>query len=120
MRNKNIFQSFKNAFEGLRYTFLEHRNFRILAFFAFLVIILAFYLTFNLSFSLEKWLVLILLISVILSLELLNTAIEFLANHLSGDQYDPHIKIIKDISASAVLLISLFSIILGFLLFLNP
>ncbi len=118
MKNKNILESFKNAFEGLRYTFLKHRNFKILIFIGILAIIFAFYFSFNLNFPLEKWLILILLIGTILSLELLNTAIELLANHIAEEKYDPHIKIIKDVSAGAVFLLSLFSIILGILLFL--
>ncbi len=119
MKNKNIFESFKNAFEGLKCTLLRHRNFRILIIISVLVIIVAFYFSINLNFSLEKWLILLLLIGTILSLEVLNSAIELLADHISEDKYDPHIKMIKDTSAGAVLLISLFSIILGLLLFLK-
>jgi diacylglycerol kinase len=119
MKNKNIFESFKNAFEGLRYAFLKHRNFRILFFIGLIVLIFAFCLFLGLNFTVEKLLVLILLIGTILSLELLNTSIELLGDHIAEDRYDPHIKIIKDVSAGAVFLLSLISIIIGFFLFLR-
>ncbi len=114
MQNRNLIESFKAAFSGIFYAFKHHRNFRILIFIAFLVTLTATFF----DFTLERWSILILLIGVILTAELLNTAIEVLADYVSQKNYQEDIKIIKDISAGAVLLISIFLIILSIFLFL--
>lgn len=52
------------------------------------------------------WAVMALTIACVLAAELFNTAIETLADHLHPQQH-PHIKIVKDCAAGAVLLVSL-------------
>jgi undecaprenol kinase len=115
MKNKTLYQSFKNAYEGIKYSVLNQRNIKIMILFSFCAIFLGFYF----RISLEKWLALIILMGLVLSLELLNTSIELLTDHISEKSFDPHIKKIKDTSAGAVLLIAFFSLVAGFLIFLK-
>jgi len=52
------------------------------------------------------------MIALVLALELLNTAIEHLADHLHPDEH-PRIKLVKDCAAAAVLLLSLGALWVG-------
>ena len=63
-----------------------------------------------------EWLVVVLCITVVLTLEMINTAIEKLCDVVQPD-YHPQIKIIKDIAAGAVLIAALGSIIIGAIIF---
>jgi len=55
------------------------------------------------------------MITLILAMELLNTAIEQLADHLHPDEH-PRIKLVKDCAAAAVLLLSLGAVWVGVLM----
>ena len=63
-----------------------------------------------------EWLVVVLCITVVLTLEMINTAIEKLCDVVQPD-YHPQIKIIKDIAAGAVLIAALGSVIAGAIIF---
>lgn len=52
------------------------------------------------------WAVLIITMMVVLAAELVNTAVEHLADHLHPDQH-PKIKVVKDCAAAAVLIASI-------------
>ncbi len=112
-KNRNFFHSLKNAFDGLIYVFAHQRNFKILI----LITILVFLAAYFYKFSLSKWLILIFLCCFILVLEMVNTIIETILDHLFENRIDPHAKIIKDSAAGMVLLASIFSLIIGFLIF---
>ncbi len=109
---KKLLNSFRAAFSGLRIAIRE-QTFQIMVFIAFLTIFLMIY--FKVAF-IEK-LIIIFLIAVVLALELINTQIEKVLNILKPD-YDQKVKIIKDISAGAVLLFCLAALIMGILIFL--
>ena len=64
-----------------------------------------------------EWLFVIGCCMLVLSLELLNTAIENICNLLSKD-FNPFIKIIKDTAAAAVLVTAIGSVIIGAVIFL--
>lgn len=113
LKNRSFFDSFKNAFNGLTYVFISQRNFKILILITVLVFLAALYF----NFSLSKWLILIFLCCFILVLEIVNTIIETILDHIFEDKVDPHAKIIKDLAAGMVLLASIFSLVIGFLIF---
>ncbi len=69
-----------------------------------------------LSLSMLEWLFIILAIGGMLSLEMINTAIER-AVDLVTDQYHPLAKDAKDIAAGAVLLYAIMSVIIGVIIF---
>lgn len=71
-RSKNYAESFHHAFTGLKTAFLEERNMRFHTFAALAVIICGFF--FHVTKS--EWILLILSIFGVLTLEMVNTAIE--------------------------------------------
>ena len=110
---KKLVNSFKNAFSGLRVAILQEQTFKIQAFIAIFVLLLSFY------FKVSKidFLILFLVMILVLSLELINSQIERILDYLN-QEFDEKIKIIKDLSAAAVLLTALSSLIIGLLTFL--
>ncbi|MDP2864275.1 MAG: diacylglycerol kinase family protein [bacterium] len=108
---KKLSNSFRAAFQGLRMAISE-QTFQVMVLIALATIFLMIY--FKVTFV-EK-LIIIFLIAVVLALELINTQIEKVLNILKPD-YDQKVKIIKDISAGAVLLFCLGAIIIGILIF---
>lgn len=77
------------------------------------VVILAFYT--GISFS--EWIALLVCFSLVLCLEMTNSAIEQLCNFIHED-FHPSIGKIKDISAGAVFLASMLSMIIGLIIFI--
>jgi len=108
-----LIKSFGHAFDGLKEVFYKEQTFKIFCFIAVLVVILMFLL--RVSFF-EK-LILILTIIFLMTFELINSRIEEIVNVFQPNQ-DPKAKIIKDVTAGAVLLASLGALIIGILIFL--
>jgi diacylglycerol kinase len=104
---------FRFAFKGLRLFFSSERNGRIQGIIALLVIGAGFFF----SVSPLEWLAVLLCIAAVLCLEMVNSAIEKVCNLISME-YHPEIKIIKDISAAAVLLASIVSAICAAIIFI--
>ena len=110
---KSRLMSFKYAFNGLRLMLSGNPNFIIQASIAVLVIVFGF--VFNIS-NIE-WTILLICISLVLSAEIFNSALEELSDFVSPDK-NQKIARIKDLSASAVLLLSIFSAIVGIIIFI--
>lgn len=68
--------------------------------------------------SQTEWLFIVTAIGLVLSLELLNTMIEKTLDLLHPTQHE-RVKFIKDVSAAAVLISSLASVIVGFIIFVH-
>jgi undecaprenol kinase len=114
MENKNsLLHSVLNALNGIIVGIRTHRNFKIMLVIAAVVIGMGFYFHINRF----EWAMIWICISVVLCLELMNSAIEELLNHLHPDRH-PAIGRAKDIAAGAVLLASLISAIVGLYIFL--
>ncbi|NQT90212.1 MAG: diacylglycerol kinase [Candidatus Omnitrophica bacterium] len=107
-----LVDSFNAAIEGFLYVFKTQRNMRIHFLLALLVIMLGIYL----NFSRVELMLLCLTIGLVLITEMINTAIEIILNKISSS-YTHWVKLVKDISAGAVLVASLNAIIIGYLLF---
>lgn len=110
-----LLKSFGFAFHGLRIVFSEHRNLIIQLVAGILVIILAVVL----KISLTRMSILLIIISQVLALEMINTALERYIDKITPEN-DRDLGIIKDILAGAVLLTAIFSIIIGIIIFYNP
>ena len=106
-------KKFKPAFDGIAGA-LRHRSVR-LQFFLGLLAVLAGIL---LKLSYLEWIAFILCIGMVLTAELINTAIEFLCNRITT-LYDPDIKVIKDVSSGAVLISSIAAAVIAFVIFLH-
>jgi undecaprenol kinase len=111
-RLKNSFVFAKN---GLFYAISRERNLQIHLMFTCIVVPLALIFEFNLL----KWTVLLLTIGIVISIELINTAIETTVD-LITDEYHPLAEKAKDIGAAAVFFFSFIAVLIGLLLFLPP
>ena len=108
-----FFESVGHALNGIQYTTSHEKNFRIEIFFAIAVTITSFVL----KVSLIEWAILVLVIGNVLALEMVNTAIERSVDLVTKD-YKELAKIAKDVSAGAVLTMSMFSVVIGIIIFL--
>jgi len=110
---KKTRDSIKYALCGIKYVFESQRNIRIQLIF----MIAAYILGFILKISSTEWLILILISSMVLTLEIINTALEEVVN-LVTEEYRKTAKHAKDTAAGAVLTASFFAIIIGLIIFL--
>src|SRR5579872_7351171 len=88
-------KSFSHAFYGIKETWLCERNFKIHTICAIISIALGFACKLEAS----NWLALILVISLVLSAELINTSLEHLVDLAADSLYHPLAKAAKDASA---------------------
>jgi undecaprenol kinase len=113
MKNNNFVESFRYAYQGLIHASKGERNFRFHLFAAFIVMIAGIFS----GISMIEWIILILCISGMLSLELINSAIERVVDLASPEIHD-FAKQAKDMGAAAVLVFACASAIIGILIFL--
>ena len=109
---KAFLRSFYFAFMGLKQLLLKERNFKIHLLALIVVIIggLYFHIT-----SIE-WSIVLLVSALVISLEAINTAIEKLCDLYTSEQNEK-IKLIKDIAAAAVLIASIFTLVIAYFIF---
>ena len=112
MRKPTFHRSVLNAVSGLFWMLKSERNFQleILALVINIILIVFLELT-----STDAALIYIVCFAV-LSLEILNTAVEKICDVIKPE-YDERIKIIKDISAGAVVLMAFCSVTVGILVY---
>lgn len=108
---RKFLKAFTHAYAGIRYTWRNEPNFRIEVCFAIFALGLAWWL--NVSAV-----PIILITALVLTLELLNSALEATIDLISPD-FHPLAKLAKDAAAGAVLLSACLSVILG-LVVLGP
>lgn len=113
MRKSKLIKSFQNAFNGLFEATRNEKNLKI-HLVAFIVVV-----CFGFYFSITKfeWLCILLVSSLVISLEILNSSIEKLCDFVEP-QINEKIKIIKDTAAAAVLVAAAFAFIIGLYIFL--
>lgn len=110
---KKLIHSFGFAFKGFKYAFITQQNFRIHVFAAIAANALGWWLHINAN----EWQWIILCIMLMLVTEMLNTAIETLTDLVSPN-YNKLAGHVKDVSAGAVLLVAIFSLITGCIIFI--
>ncbi len=108
-----LIRSFGYAIQGIKATWSSEQNFRIHVFTGIIIFLLALFF----SVSTFEWIVLIILVFSMLSLEIMNTAIEK-AVDLTVTEFHPLAKAAKDLSAGAVLIFAICTIIIGGIIFL--
>lgn len=104
--------SFKYAIEGLILALKEEPNLKFHAVTGTIAIFLGWF--FQIEFS--EWLVILVLIGLVISLELTNTALEAIVDYLIP-QIHPVAKKVKDIAAASVLVASITALVIGVLIF---
>ena len=105
---KKFIASCGYAFNGLLRCYQTQRNFRV----HLLVSILAVTAAVILDIANWQWVIICVCIALVLSAELMNTAIEKLCDHVNPGLH-PQIRLIKDMAAAAVLLLSVMSVVAG-------
>ena len=105
-------QSFKYAFNGLRIILREESN----AWIHFCIAICVLTAGFLLKISVVEWTVVIFCIGFVFALELINSAIENIADFVSKEYHDL-IKKTKDLAAGAVLIGAIVVAIIGLIIF---
>lgn len=108
-----LIRSFKYAGEGLLHSIKKEKNFQIHC----VVAVLAILAGCLLPLSNLEWVVIVLCIGIVLGFELLNTAVEHICNMVQPG-FSPLVKIIKDVSAAAVLLSVVMAVVCGAIIFL--
>ncbi len=108
-----MLRKFKVAFRGLFFSF-SHKAVFIQILLAALAML--FGLIINLNYI--EWLTFILCIGIVIGLEIINTAIENICN-LIDKNYNEDIRNIKDMAAGAVLCVSIMSVIICIVIFVN-
>lgn len=110
---RNLILGFKHAFNGIMAAFRKEANLRIHVMAVFIVVLFSF----ATGLDVLEWCIVILCMALVITAELFNTAVENLADVVTRE-YDPHIKVVKDIAAGAVLIASIASVIIGAIVFL--
>lgn len=110
---KFFFQSFKYAFKGLKKALQKEQSFRIQVLVAFLVLILGFYVRLNRI----EFVIILAMITLVLSLELINTTAEKIIDVVNPKKH-PKIRFIKDVMAGSVLMAVFGAMLIGLIIFL--
>lgn len=105
--------SFKYAWNGIVYFLRYGYNARI----QLVAAILAIGMGCLLNLARGEWIAIILCCVMVLSLEMINTSIEKICD-LVTTEYNPVVKVIKDVAAGAVLLSAVASLVIGIIIFL--
>lgn len=105
--------SFKYAFQGLNFALKKEPNLKFHFFVGLMVIFSGVFL----RISRTDWILVIILIGLVISVELTNTSVEKVVDAFT-DKSHPGAKLAKDISAGAVLTVALVSAVAGLIIFL--
>ena len=113
MKNKKLINSFKYAFKGIVSSIKSERNMKI----HFTMMILVIIAGILLNISMWEWITCFILFGLVISLEMVNTAIETVVDIVSP-KYNFQAGRAKDIAAGAVLVNAIVAVIVGLLIFL--
>lgn len=113
MKNKKLINSFKYAFKGIGSSLKSERNMKI--HFAMMVLVIMAGILLNIS--MWEWITCFILFGLVISLEMVNTAIEIVVDMISPE-YNLKAGHVKDIAAGAVLVNAIVAFIVGLLIFL--
>lgn len=113
-KSQGFGNTFKNARKGMRIVLKSERNIRIHFVAAVFVLVLGFVM----QFSALKISVLLLAIGLVVSAEMLNSAIEFSLDAIFHNRYSKMVGMAKDISAGAVMFVTIITVLIGGLIFI--
>lgn len=113
VKTKKLINSFKYAIEGIISSFKTERNMKLHVLAMTLVILLGFII----RLSKLEWIICIILFAIVIAGELFNTAIETTVD-IAMPQRNEKAKLAKDISAGAVLIVAIGSLIIGGIIFI--
>lgn len=114
MRKNTFLKAFQYAWRGIVYCFKNERNIKIHFLVALIVLLSAVYL----RISAVEWCILFLTIALVITLEMVNTAVEKTVD-LFTEEYHPLAEIAKNVAAGAVFFAALNAVIIGAVIFLR-
>ena len=106
------FYNFRYALTGIEIAWREEFNFKVHVLFAIAAPALGWYL----GISKIEFLIVILMIGLVMTAEIFNTALEELCDKFQPE-HDPHIGKIKDLAAAAVLIASITALLVGIIIY---
>jgi diacylglycerol kinase len=112
---KRFLMSFVYAFRGIILSFKGHRNIWV----QFIIGAAAIAMSFWLALTLMEFIIIIIMFFFVITLEMMNTGIEALVDHVSPEYHEEAGKV-KDIYAGAVLMGALLSAVVGVIILGPP
>ena len=107
-----IWSSTKYSLEGLKYAFLNEKSLTLYTVLSFIAIIIAFLL----KISTNQWICLLLSLGVVLTIELINTAIEATVDMVTVE-YNPLAKVAKDCGSAATFVSTVIAVVVALVIF---
>lgn len=111
------FKKFGYAFRGIYVSLKEESSLVVHFVIGTIVMVLGIILNSESEMSYTDWCIVVLLVAIIISMELLNTAIENIIDVVMFE-YNVNAKKIKDISAAATLVLTIASVVIGLVIFI--
>lgn len=112
-KSQGFGNTFKNARKGMRLVLKSERNIRVHFVMAAFVLMLGFVL----NFSITKLCILLIAIGMVVSTEMLNSALEYSLDAIFHNKYSRMVGMAKDISAGAVMFVTIIAIVIGLVIF---
>ena len=113
-KNKTFFSATKNALNGIIHAFRTEKNLRN----DYMIGALVLFISLFFDFTRTELVCLVLTIGFVIFAEMINSTVEYIVN-LIKTEYDLNAKAAKDIAAGGVLIASLISVIVAYLLFVD-
>ncbi|HXF06644.1 MAG TPA: diacylglycerol kinase family protein [Blastocatellia bacterium] len=113
-KNRRLGQSFRNAGRGIILALRTERNIRIQTVCATTASLVGLWL----DLSPVELALIFVAIGLVLAAEMINSAIERLSDVVTGGEFDPRIRQVKDIAAGGVLVAAVTSALIGIAIYL--
>jgi len=113
-KNKTFFSATKNALNGIIHAFKTEKNLRN----DYIIGALVLFVSLFFDFTRTELICLVLTIGFVIFAEMINSTVEYIVN-LVKTEYDLNAKAAKDIAAGGVLIASIISVIVAYLLFVD-
>ena len=113
-KNKTFFSATRNALNGIIHAFKTEKNLRLDYLAGVLVLLISMFF----DFTKTELICLIITIGFVIFAEMINSTVEYIVN-LVKTEYDLNAKAAKDIAAGGVLIASIISVIVAYLLFVD-
>ena len=111
-KSQGFGNTFKNARKGMRLVLKSERNIRVHFVMAAFVLMMGFLL----DFSITKLCILLIAIGMVVSAEMLNSALEYSLDAVFHNRYSKLVGMAKDISAGAVMFVTIIAVVIGLLI----
>ena len=115
-KSQGFRNTFKNARKGMLLVLKSERNVRIHLVMAAFVLMFGFLL----NFSITKLCILLIAIGMVVSAEMINSALEYSLDAVFHNRYSRLVGMAKDISAGAVMFVTIIAVVIGLLIFIPP